>query len=237
MIFASLRVYTFIGLNALRALSIIALVLLFASSIVTLAHDIEGVNRFVAAAKSNADNSTDTDTLVNCDYIDGTTVPNQPAGVFWAVMNRLLIIGQVIVLMLSEVGWPAAFFARFFPVLGRDFGLGALGIIQCLIGAAVLSHHVDDFSLVSGFFVFSIGCLNMFFGLIFRASAKTKRSIFSWREEKKSVLPQTDVSTLPSSKVGYGFGRQGKKAAAWNGYPTISAPVESLPRYANGSKF
>jgi hypothetical protein len=28
----------------------------------------------------------------------------------------------------------------------------------CSIGAAVLSHHVDDFSLVSGFFVFTIGC-------------------------------------------------------------------------------
>jgi len=47
-------------------------------------------------------------------------------------VNRLLIIGQVIILLLSEVGWPAAFFDRFFPVLGQDFGLGALGIIQCL---------------------------------------------------------------------------------------------------------
>jgi len=240
MIFPSVRVYTFIGLNALRCLSIIALLLLFSSSIVTLVHDIEGVNRFVEAGKTNDRNSTSNDalvstsndTLIDCDYIDGTTVPNQPAGVFWAVLNRLLIIGQVVVLILSEVGWPAAFFARFFPILGRDFGLGALGIIQCLIGAAVLSHHVDDFSLVSGFFVFSIGCLNMFFGLIFRASAKSKRSILSWREEKKSVLPQS-VST----KVGYGFGRQGEKAAAWKGYPTISAPVESLPRYANGSNY
>jgi hypothetical protein len=62
----------------------------------------------------------------------GTTVPNQPAGVFWAVLNRLLIIGQVFILFLSEVGWPATFFDRFFPVLGRDFGLGALGTIQCL---------------------------------------------------------------------------------------------------------
>jgi len=232
----SVRVYTFIGLNALRALSIISLLLLFASSIVTLVHDVEGVNHFIADEKTNADNSTSNDTLVNCDYIEGTTVPNQPAGVFWAVTNRLLIIGQIVVLILSEVGWPSAFFDRFFPVLGRDFGLGALGVIQCLIGAAVLSHHVDDFSLVSAFFVFSIGCLNMFFGLVFRASAKSKRSILSWREEKKSVLPQSDVSTLASGKVGYGFGRQGEKAAAWNGYPKISAPMEALPRYANGSK-
>lgn len=64
-----------------------------------------------------------------------TTVPNQPAGVFWAVLNRLLIIGQVIVLILSEVGKPMfieTFFASYFPILGRDFGLGALGVIQTL---------------------------------------------------------------------------------------------------------
>lgn len=64
-----------------------------------------------------------------------TTVPNQPAGVFWAVLNRLLIIGQVIILLLSEIGKPMfveTFFATYFPVLGRDFGLGALGVIQTL---------------------------------------------------------------------------------------------------------
>lgn len=33
-----------------------------------------------------------------------STVPNQPAGVFWAVLNRLLIIGQTVVLILSELG-------------------------------------------------------------------------------------------------------------------------------------
>lgn len=238
------RVCAFVGLNALRALSIIALLLLFASSILTLANDVRGVNRFAAADKSGANNSTSDDVLVDCDYIDGTTVPNQPAGVFWAVVNRLLIIAQVIILIFSEIGWPAAFFDRFFPVLGKDFGLGALGVIQCLIGAAVLSHHVDDFSLVSGFFVFSIGCLNIFFGLIFRASAKSKRSILSWREEKKNILPssahfsdKSDASTFASSKPGYGFGRQGENAAARGGYPMISAPIESLPRYGNGSRF
>jgi len=238
------RVYAFVGLNALRALSIIALLLLFASSILTLANDVRGVNRFAAADKSDANNST-SDALVDCDYIDGTTVPNQPAGVFWAVVNRLLIIVQVVILIFSEIGWPAAFFNRFFPILGKDFGLGALGLIQCLIGAAVLSHHVDDFSLVSGFFVFTIGCINIFFGLIFRASAKSKRSILSWREEKKNILPSSahfrdmsDASTFSSSsKPGYGFGRQGENAAARSGYPMISAPVESLPRHAKGSRF
>ena len=62
---------TFIGLNAVRALSIIALTLVFASSILTLVHDVEGVNRFIAAGKqNNADISKSNNTLVDCDYIE-----------------------------------------------------------------------------------------------------------------------------------------------------------------------
>ena len=68
-----------------------------------------------------------------------STVPNQIGGVFWAVVNRLLIIFQVITLLFSELGWFAAFFDRFFPVLGTQFGLGALGIFQ---GLYVYYHRV-----------------------------------------------------------------------------------------------
>jgi len=197
------RGYVFIGLNVVRALSIIALLLVFSSSIVVMAHDIQAVNHFVAAGKGVRDsNSTDSSAPELQDgYIPGSTVPNQPAGAFWAVLNRLLIIGQVVVLLLSEFGWPASFFDRFFPVLGQDFGVGALGIIQCLIGAAVLSHHVDEFALVAAFFLFSIGCLNMVVGLIWRQSAKSKRSILSWREKRKDVLPSLKGG-LPTHVVG-----------------------------------
>ena len=123
-----------------------------------MVNDIKAVNSFMHASSTN---STEAEEMLDCDYIEDSTVPNQPAGVFWAVTNRLLIIAQVIVLILSEIGWPMSFFQRFFPVLGQDFGLGALGIFQGLIGAAVLSHHVDDFSLVSAFFLFAIACINM----------------------------------------------------------------------------
>ncbi|KII90114.1 hypothetical protein PLICRDRAFT_40314 [Plicaturopsis crispa FD-325 SS-3] len=242
------RAYVFIGLNGVRVLSIIALLLVFASSIVTMVHDVEAVNRFVAAGK--VDNSTDTNAMIDCDYIDDSTVPNQPAGAFWAVLNRLLIIGQVVILIMSEIGWPKSFFDRFFPVLGQDFGLGALGVIQCLLGAAILSHHVDDFALVSAFFLFALGCLNILIGLIWRQHAKSKRSILSWREQGKSVLPkhiERPPSSIPAfashifsgrseasgdspARAGLGFGRQGEKAAGLKGF-LISKPVESLPRY------
>ncbi|KAG6857033.1 hypothetical protein H0H87_010706, partial [Tephrocybe sp. NHM501043] len=142
---------------------------------------------------------------------------------------------------MSEFGWPSRFFDHYFPVLGKDFGLGALGVIQCLIGAAILSHHVDTFTLVAAFFLFSIGCLNILVGLIWRASVKSKRSVTSWREHAKSVLPthvagvdvrpamsaapsapsvisnmftgSDSASQTGSSKSGFGFGRQGEKAA------------------------
>ncbi|OJT10923.1 hypothetical protein TRAPUB_12544 [Trametes pubescens] len=229
------RAYFFIGLNGVRILSIIAMLLVFASGIFVLVNDIQAVNRSIKAP--------DTD-MTDCDYIEGSTVPNQPAGVFWAVVNRLFIIFQVVVLILSEIGWPAAFFDRYFPVLGPTFGLGALGVFQCLIGATVLSHHVDDFTLVAAFFLFALGCLNMLLGLVFREKAKEKRSIMSWRAEAKGVLPShrdmRPTFARPASasfvnsmfkggdraqpaaefgQKGHGFGRQGEKAAGLKGAP------------------
>jgi len=246
------RAYAFIGLNIIRILSIIALLLVFCSSLVVMVHDIKSVNQFTTLGKVSSGSALNSTlaSMMNEEYILGSTVPNQPAGPFWAVLNRLLIIGQTVVLLLSEIGWPAKFFNTIFPVLGKDFGLGPLGLIQCLIGATILSHYVDDFALVSAFFLFSIGCLNIFVGLVFHASARGKRSVTSWREHKKDVLPKTIQGLAPAlppyhsparsldekagyevdAKVGYGFGRQGEKVAASRGY-LITKPVEALPRY------
>ncbi|KAJ3486527.1 hypothetical protein NLI96_g4182 [Meripilus lineatus] len=248
--------YTFIGLNIVRGLSIVTLILLFSSSIVTMVSDIKAVNVFMKAGGSNSTTSGIDCSEFDCDYIEGSTVPNQAAGAFWAVLNRLLIIFQSIVLIMSEVGWPASFFDRFFPILGKDFGLGALGVIQCLLGAAVLSHHVDKFSLVSAFFLFSIGCVNIFLGLVFREKAKRLRSLAA-RDDDKDVLPIADKTrtlylghtytgssekesttlsaarsgSTASSRAGMGFGRQGEKAAAAKGF-FVQPPEESVPPYA-----
>jgi len=138
----------------------IACILVLASNIVTLVEDVKAVNKFETTEDNNNNNpmtkstgSNDNSTMVNMNYIpcvvsfssfwrvffpesgffgSGSTVPDQPAGAFWAVLNRLLILGQVVVLLFSELSWPAKFFSRFFPVLGEEFGLGALGIIQML---------------------------------------------------------------------------------------------------------
>lgn len=93
----------------------------------------------------------------------------------------------------------------------------------------------------------------MLLGLIFRESAKTKRSITTRRAEAKGILP-TSVDNRPvfvnaspefvhgifagseksasdGSHAGYGFGRQGEKAAGLKGF-MLAKPVESLPRFA-----
>jgi len=252
------RAYVFIGLNVVRILSIISLILVFASNIVTLVNDIKAVNAFVAGNQSNS-----TSTSIDYEYVPNSTIPNEPAGAAFGVINRLLIISQVLILIMSEFGWPAAFFNTYFPVLGKDFGVGALGVIQCLLGAAILSHHVNEFALVAAFLLFSIGCLNILVGLIWRERVKTRRSITAWKERAKDVLPSRVVNGLEkgmdfgktymgshhtddsdemggasrsasvssTSKAGYGFGRQGEKAAGLKGF-LITRPAESLPRYA-----
>ncbi|KAK7064854.1 hypothetical protein R3P38DRAFT_2491253, partial [Favolaschia claudopus] len=246
----------FIGLNAVRFLTIVSLLLVFSSTILVMVTNVNAVNRFHATRISNS-----TDIMVDCDYIQGSTVPNQPAGVFLSIVASLLIIFQVIILLLSELGWPAIFFDRFFPVLGANFGLGALGVFLCLIGAQILSHHVDDFTLVAAFFIFSIGCLNILLGLIFREDAKAHRALsYSGSNNKGPIItPFTGNVTAQSPaftfsgdadavsfaswkasdmrKAAYGFGRQDEEKAlekakeAQQDNISVVLPEENLPRY------
>jgi len=57
----------FIGLNVVRALSIIGLLLVFSSSIFVMVTDVRAVNAFAVAKQSG--NSTDTSSTVDNDYI------------------------------------------------------------------------------------------------------------------------------------------------------------------------
>lgn len=116
----------------------------------------------------------------------------------------------------------------------------------CSIGAAVLSHYVHTFTLVSAFLVFSVGCLHILLGFIFSSSARAKRSVTSWRDQVDPPLPSyTPGSATPRTlanppslvwgekkagsgtppgagssspfKTGMGFGRQAEKAAGLKG--------------------
>ena len=85
----------------------------------------------------------------------------------------------------------------------------------------MLSHHVDEFSLVSAFFLFSLGCVNIFLGLIFRESAKWRRSLTSWREQDKNtkggVLPTTQ-GPRPLVMSPHGDTAWEKEREAYGGY-------------------
>jgi hypothetical protein len=63
-----------------------------------------------------------------------STVPQQPAGAFWAIVNHGLVMFQLVVLFIAEIGleWTTKKFNIYFPVLGDGFGLGPLGIFQAL---------------------------------------------------------------------------------------------------------
>ena len=58
------KIVVFIGLNVVRALSIIFMLLVFASSILVMVTDVKAVNAFMSG-KSAGDSTDD----VNCDYI------------------------------------------------------------------------------------------------------------------------------------------------------------------------
>ena len=75
---------TFIALNILRALSIVALLLVFSSNIVTWTNDIRAI-------KHTAPMGADGEEEWECEYIEYSTVPDQTGGAFWSVLNRLFI--------------------------------------------------------------------------------------------------------------------------------------------------
>jgi len=181
-----------------------------------MVHDVNAVKSW----NSNVHATTGTNTtlahnedLVDCEYIEDSTVPNSAAGPFWAVLNRILILIQVILLIFSEIGWPDAFFARFLPFLSDEYGVGAIGMFECLIGAQVNSHAVDDFPMVAAFMLFSIGCLNLILALVFGKTAKSHRSILSWR--RRDILPKTSADLARAAS------QMTHSSSPWSGAPSL----------------
>jgi len=195
------RAYKFLFLNAVRFSGIIALLLVFSSNILVMVEDIKAVHSGETAAFNATDSSGHTETY-ECDYYADSTVPNQSAGVFWAVINRLFILGTTLLMLFSEFGWPEKFFVTFMPVLGPDFGVGILGGLEWITAASILSHHVGDFPLVAAWLLFAFGCINILLGLFFKAAIKTDRSITTFRETKaRELLPAPVQSVTPNFKI------------------------------------
>jgi hypothetical protein len=105
----------------------------------------------------------------------------------------------------SECSWPMAFFDRFFPVLRHEIWSWTIWEFSNACMCLFLYSFAINLNQISGFqlkfslitsttslsflpsSLFALGCLNMLLGLIFRESAKPKRSITSWRAEAKGI--------------------------------------------------
>lgn len=84
----------FIGLNVLRTLSMVSLLLVFIANIVTLVGDGEAIreDRTSAVPVTTGKNATSNSTAAyKCDYIFNSTIPDQAGGAFWSVLNRVFI--------------------------------------------------------------------------------------------------------------------------------------------------
>ncbi|KAJ9100103.1 hypothetical protein QFC19_005783 [Naganishia cerealis] len=131
----------FIALNIVRFLSIVALCLIFASQIVGAAIDAD------AFRQSRDDNITHMSTFqqdnLDCDYFEYSSVPDQPGGIFWAILNRTFILIVVLILLPTELVIPAKkltqFYIDYIPIISPAHGLGILGVIQCWIASTALS--------------------------------------------------------------------------------------------------
>lgn len=134
---------------------------------------------------------------------------------------------EAILLILSEVGWPKRLFSEFVPMLGPDYGLGTLGVLQALIACSVLSHSCTLFPQVSSWLLFILGVFNMLAGIFLRQKAKATRSLFSW-ENYANLTPQTKagvavVSTMHEAFNGY------KERKAGGPSPSPSSMYSSQP--------
>jgi len=219
----------FIGLNIIRALSLVALILVFVSNILLIIHDFNVVNSGDSSAQVTTSTNTTGTTPTGANtthasvgpleyqYVQGSTVPNTGSGLFWATGNRVLLLLQILLLIFSEIGWPNAFFARFLPPFSDEYGVAPIGVLECLIGAQVNSHAVDKFSMASAFFLFAIGCVYFILAVISDKRIKAYRAILSWRD--REVYPKTtaDLESIsaqgsPSLSAKSTFGRQGEMA-------------------------
>lgn len=166
----------------------------FADAAPTLTPSVSGSVAALAATANSASTSTSpsaTEKAANptitapapvytCDYYKGSTVPSQAGGTFWSVLNRVFILGECLLLILSEIGFPKSLFANYIPMLGPDYGLGCLGVLQTLIASGVLSHHCGIFAQVCGWLLFMVAMANILAGIFLRDTAKGMRSLFKW---------------------------------------------------------
>ncbi|MCO5585020.1 hypothetical protein L7F22_038952 [Adiantum nelumboides] len=178
----------FIGLNALRLISMIALILVFCSTISLMANDSRTYNRL---RREDLLQSTGDE----CDYYPESDVPTTTWGIFWIQLDRFWIICLCILCFLSDLSIKiiSSFFQNYIPILAPSFGTMPLGIIQIIISSSLLSHYVQDFTLATPWLLFFVGLLNIAAGIGFGYRGKLRRSLNRNKRDLHALKQQKDL--------------------------------------------
>ncbi|SPO20210.1 uncharacterized protein UTRI_00603_B [Ustilago trichophora] len=172
---------TFIGLNALRLVSLVVIILVFTTLIMGLIEDIRDYHNDANMDEARTD---------DCAYVPGTSIPMQTWGIFWVEFHRALLLLGVIALFFAELSWfgiPRLERAAqvWFPILSRTRGLAALGCVHVVIATSILSHYLDEFPLVVSWMLFVIGLCYLCMGVAFHSHPlKDGRSLFSQKRKQ-----------------------------------------------------
>lgn len=172
---------TFLGLNALRLVSLVVIILVFTTLIMGFVEDVRDYHN---------DAIMDEALTEDCAYVPGTSIPMQTWGILWVEVHRALLILGVIALFFAECSFFSI--ARlenasqiWFPVLSRTRGLAALGCVHVVIATSILSHYLDEFPLVVSWMLFVIGMCYLCLGLAFHSHPlKDGRSLFSQKRKQ-----------------------------------------------------
>ncbi|KAG8760107.1 hypothetical protein FRC14_004093 [Serendipita sp. 396] len=167
-------------LNVLRAFSLLSLLFVFIANLVILAEDVRALRQPVD--KDHED----------CEYIEGTSVPNQPAGNFRAFLSIALNLVEVVILVLAEIGFPESFFKNWIPCLDKEHSLVGVGVLEFLLAAHFASQFLDTFPLVASFFLLIAGILNI--STMYFDRPKFFRSYTFWKGSRST----NDMSTVES---------------------------------------
>ncbi|KAA1469231.1 hypothetical protein DENSPDRAFT_593393 [Dentipellis sp. KUC8613] len=241
------RTLGFVGLNIVRFISIVSLVLALVVTVRLVSKDVDLIKSAMSKKPSTppADNSTASAAAAAPSGNPAT--PDPVASLIAGLLNGMLVSFAAGALLFSEIEWPMKFWDTFFPVLGSGHGLGPLGIFQIFMGAMIIDRVADNLTFVAGMMVLFTGVLNVMLGFLLRGSSKELRSVKSWRARKDApILPKyrapvfraslfqtQDPGAIPydasDEKAGYGFGMEGEKAAGLNGYVLSTLP-ETLVR-------
>lgn len=171
----------FIGLNLLRLVSLVTIILVFTTLIMGLIEDIRDYHN---------DNIMDEAITDDCAYVPGTSIPMQTWGIFWVELHRALLLLGVISVFLSELSWLGIGRLEHaaqvcFPVLSSTRGLAAMGSVHVVIATSILSHYLDEFPLVVSWMLFVVGMIYLCLGLAFhRRPLKDGRSLFSQKRKQ-----------------------------------------------------